>query len=94
VINMPRTAQQIIDHAAELETDVARFEAAVGWQRVEGPAHDALSALRDAALARGRAEDDLRARVADARQVGVSWRRIGTLVGTSGQAAQARYGNG
>jgi len=82
---MPRTAQEILDHADEL---AARFE-----QAEPGDLRDAtaLCAVRDACLARATAERDLRDAVVRARHDGHSWAAIGAMVGTSGEAARQRY---
>lgn len=84
---MPRTAQEILDHADEL---AARFE--------QAEAHDlrdatALRAVRDAVLARAEAERILRDAIVQARADGHSWAAIGAMVGTSGEAARQRYGH-
>ena len=83
---MPRTAQEIIDHADEL---AARFE-----QAEPENVRDATSlrVVRDAFLARADAERDLGHAVARARHDGHSWAAIGAMVGTSGEAARQRYG--
>ena len=84
---MPRTAQEILDHADEL---AARFET-----------HDPASGVRDATelrtvreafLARADAERALGSAVVRARNEGHSWASIGAMVGTSGEAARQRYG--
>ena len=84
---MPRTAQEILDHADEL---AARFE--------QMEPHDlrdatALRAVRDAVLARAEAERTLRDAIVQARADGHSWAAIGAMVGTSGEAARQRYGH-
>ena len=84
---MPRTAQEILDHADEL---AARFE----HHEPPDNARDA-SALRDvrtAVLARADAERSLRDAVVVARHAGHSWAAIGAMVGTSGEAARQKYG--
>jgi hypothetical protein len=85
---MPRTAQEILDHADEL---AARFER---HEPSEGAAHDAaaLKAVRHAVVARAAAERELADAVAKARREGHSWASIGAMVGTSGEAARQRYG--
>ena len=81
---MPRTAQEILDHADEL---AARFEDHDG-------VHDAsdLRLVRQAFLARADAERALGNAVVLARHMGHSWASIGAMVGTSGEAARQRYG--
>jgi hypothetical protein len=48
--------------------------------------------LQRAVVARARSEQQLLGNVIAARAVGVSWQKIGALLGTSAQAAQQRYG--
>lgn len=84
---MPRSIQEILDHADEL---AKRFE---GYDPVPGderPVEEYL--LERAALARARGELQIVDAVTAARAKGVSWQRIGELLGTSAQAAQQRYG--
>ena len=83
---MPRTAQEIIDHADEL---AARFEQAEPEDVRDATA---LRVVREAFLARADAERDLGDAVARARHDGHSWAAIGAMVGTSGEAARQRYG--
>ncbi|MEL6894030.1 MAG: hypothetical protein AAFP84_20745 [Actinomycetota bacterium] len=83
---MPRTAQEIIDHADEL---AARFEQAEPEDVRDATA---LRVVRDAFLARAEAERDLGDAVVCARHDGHSWAAIGAMVGTSGEAARQRYG--
>ena len=84
---MPRTAQEILDHADEL---AARFEA----HEASDDVHDAteLRLVREAFLARADAERALGDAVVRARHSGHSWASIGAMVGTSGEAARQRYG--
>ena len=84
---MPRTAQEILDHADELAT---RFENAEPGELRDATA---LRAVRDAVLARAEAEGNLVDAVALARRDGHSWAAIGAMVGTSGEAARQRYGH-
>jgi len=83
---MPRTAQEILDHADEL---AARFEQA---EPADVRDATALRAVRDAVLARADAERNLGDAVVRARHDGHSWAAIGAMVGTSGEAARQRYG--
>jgi hypothetical protein len=48
--------------------------------------------LERAALARARSERQVADAVIAARVSGASWQKIGSLLGTSAQAAQQRYG--
>jgi hypothetical protein len=50
-------------------------------------------ALRLAAVRRAEADRALLEAVVDARQHHVSWAAIGSLLGTSGEAARQRYGD-
>lgn len=82
---MPRTAQEILDHADAL---AARFE-----QSTPGEMRDAttLRAVRQAFIARAEVERELLHAVVQARHDGHSWASIGAMVGTSGEAARQRY---
>lgn len=84
---MPRSIQDILDHADEL---AQRFENLDPEQAVEVPVEEYL--LRRAVVARARTEHQVLGAVAKARSAGVSWSKIGVLLGTSAQAAQQRYG--
>jgi predicted phage gp36 major capsid-like protein len=84
---MPRTAQEILDHAAEL---AARFEAHEPGD--EAPDSIELRLVREAFLSRAAAERALGDAVVRARHNGHSWASIGAMVGTSGEAARQRYG--
>jgi hypothetical protein len=83
---MPRTIQEILDHADEL---AKRFEDYEPDPADETPVAEHL--LRRAALARARTERQIVEAVDAARSGGLSWARIGKLLGTSAQAAQQRY---
>ena len=85
---MPRNAQSIIDHADQL---AARFEAAEP-NPISDDGHAAVAALRDAVVERGRAEARILAAVTQARGAGASWSVLATVLGTSRQAVQQRYG--
>jgi hypothetical protein len=83
---MPRSIQEILDHADEL---AARFE------DYEASPNDEIDVaaylLRRAALARARGERQIVEAVDAARRAGMSWKRIGMELGVSAQAAQQRY---
>ena len=85
---MPRTIQEILDHADELAKRFEDYEPSTGDER-SLPEY----LLQRAALARARTERQIIEAVEAARADGISWARIGTLLGTSAQAAQQRYGN-
>jgi hypothetical protein len=84
---MPRSIQEILDHADEL---AHRFEDLDPEEAMEIPVEEYL--LQRAVVSRARCERQLLDAVAQARAKGISWQRIGELVGTSAQAAQQRYG--
>jgi hypothetical protein len=88
VIDMPRTVQDILNHAEELARRFESYEPAAADER---DAH-VFAALRDAALSRSNAEQSISAAVGDARAHGYSWAFIGSVLGTSGEAARQRYG--
>lgn len=83
---MPRSIQEILDHADEL---AQRFEDYEPEPDDERPVEEYL--LERAALARARSERQILDAVTAARTKGLSWQRIGELLGTSAQAAQQRY---
>ncbi len=87
MINVPRSVQDILDHADELATRFESYEPAAEDERDA----QVFAALRDAALSRSDAERSIRNAVDDARAHGYSWAFIGTLLGTSGEAARQRY---
>jgi hypothetical protein len=84
---MPRSIQDILDHADEL---AKRFEDFDPEHAKEIPVEEYL--LQRAVVARARSEKQLLDNVIAARAAGVSWQKIGALLGTSAQAAQQRYG--
>ena len=84
---MPRSIQDILDHADEL---AKRFEDFDPDQADEIPVEEYL--LQRAVVARARSEQQLIDTVVNARSAGLSWQKIGALLGTSAQAAQQRYG--
>jgi predicted nucleotidyltransferase len=84
---MPRSIQEILDHADEL---AKRFEDDEPDSADERSVEEYL--LERAALARARSERQIVDAVTAARAKRVSWQRIGDLLGTSAQAAQQRYG--
>lgn len=85
---MPRSIQDILDHADEL---AARFENYEPEPDDERPVEEYL--LQRAALARARSERQIVDAITAARTKNIPWSRIGELLGTSAQAAQQRYGN-
>lgn len=83
---MPRSIQEILDHGDELAQRFEDYEPASGDER---DVEEYL--LERATLARAQSERQLVEAVTAARSKGVSWQRIGTILGTSAQAAQQRY---
>lgn len=84
---MPRSIQEILDHADELAKRFEDYEPKAGDER---PLEEYL--LERAAIARARGEQQVLDAVTTARSKGMSWQRIGDILGTSAQAAQQRYG--
>ena len=86
---MPRTVDEILQHADEL---AARFES-----YEPNPADEldtgAVALLRAAVAERSEAERHLIDAIRKAREVGMPWSAIGTFVGTTGEAARQRYAN-
>ena len=83
---MPRSVQDILDHADELAKRFVDYE----------PSPDdevavAEHLLRRAAMARARSERQISEAVDAARRAGISWKRIGVQLGIPAQAAQQRY---
>ena len=83
---MPRSIQEILDHADELAKKFEDHEPEVSDER---PVEEYM--LERAALARARSERQVADAVIAARSAGASWQKIGNLLGTSAQAAQQRY---
>ena len=83
---MPRSIQEILEHAEEL---AQRFEDCEPSEGDELPVEEYM--LRRAALARARCEGQIVEAVVVARTKGITWNRIGEILGTSPQAAQQRY---
>jgi hypothetical protein len=89
VMRMPRTIKDILDHADELAKRFVDYEPSATDER--DPA--VFAELRRAVLSRSDAERSIRDAVKHARERGYSWAFIGSLVGTSGEAARQRYGH-
>lgn len=83
---MPRSIQQILEHADELADRFEAYEPST-----EDEIDVATYELRQAALQRARSERRLADAVTDGRRAGLSWRQIGAELGISAQAAQQRY---
>lgn len=85
---MPRSVQDILDQADELAKRFEDYEPSPADER--DPA--VFAELRRAVLSRTQAERTTRDAVAHAREQGYSWAFIGSMLGTSGEAARQRYG--
>lgn len=85
----PRSLEEILSHADDLAD---AFEAYEPNPDDEGKA-SSLVALRLAAARRAEADRAVLEAVVDARLHHVSWATIGSLLGTSGEAARQRYGD-
>ena len=81
---MPRSLEELLAQADAL----AENEPRPG----DGDRVTPLLALRLAALKRAEAERELSLAVGRARKADLSWKTIGEIVGTSGEAARQRYG--
>ena len=85
---MPRSVEDILNHADELAKRFEDYEPQPGDERDP----EAAQVLRDAVTARSDAERSIRDAVDWARESGLSWSMIGSMIGTSGEAARQRYG--
>ncbi len=85
---MPRSIQDVVQHGDQLAKRFEACEPAAADERDP----DVFAALRRSVLARSEAERSIEQAVADARTHGYSWRTIGALLGTYGEAARQRYG--
>jgi hypothetical protein len=87
VTAMPRSIQDILDHADELAKRFEEYEPGEGDERL---LEEYL--LERAVLTRARSERQIVDAVVAARAAGISWNKMGETLGTSAQAAQQRYG--
>lgn len=87
-MTMPRSLQEILEHADDLERRFADHEPTDVCDA------EPLRALRDAVTERAATERRISEAVTNARQAGVSWSAIGGMLGTSGEAARKRYAVG
>lgn len=83
---MPRSLQEILDHADQLERRFATHEPTD--VRDAAP----LQVIRAAVTQRAATERHIAEAVAAARDADVAWSAIGVMLGTSGEAARKRYG--
>lgn len=79
--------QEIIEHADDLARQFEDFNLD---DASEMPVEEYV--LQRAVVARARSEQNLIDAVARARSAGLTWQKVGELMGTSAQAAQQRYG--
>ena len=86
-MGMPRSVEEILQHAEELAERFENYEPAAGDELDAG----AVALLRSAVQERSQAEKHLIEAIRAARESGMSWSAIGALVGTSGEAARQRY---
>jgi hypothetical protein len=82
---MPRSLQEILEHADELERGFEEH----GPKDVRDAAP--LRAIRTAVTERAATERRVAEAVAAAREAGVSWSAIASMLGTSGEVARKRY---
>lgn len=85
---MPRSIQEILDHADEIAERFENYEPSPDDER---PVEEYL--LERAVVARARGERQIVDAVTAARAKSISWQRIGDILGPSAQAAQQRYGS-
>lgn len=86
---MPRTVEEILKHADDLAKRFEDYEPSADDKRDP----QVFAALWGAVVARSDAERLIREAVESARASGFSWASIGSIVGTSGEAARQRYGH-
>ena len=86
---MPRTVDEILQHADELASRFEDYEPDPADELDPG----AVALLRAAIQERSDAERHVLDAVKAAREAGLSWASIGLFVGTSGEAARQRYGS-
>ncbi len=88
VRTMPRTIQEILDHADELARTFEEYQPSAGDER-----RFEEYLLERAVLQRARGERQIVDAITAARSSGITWSKIGQILGTSAQAAQQRYGD-
>jgi hypothetical protein len=88
-MTMPRSVKDILDHDDELAKRFEDYQPSATDER--DPA--TILELRRAVLSRSAAERSIRDAVTHARERGYSWAFIGSMIGTSGEAARQRYGH-
>jgi hypothetical protein len=88
-MTMPRTVDEILQHADQLAARFENYEPYPADELDPG----AVALLRAAIQERSDAERHVLDAVKAAREAGMSWSAIGLFVGTSGEAAKQRYRN-
>lgn len=83
---MPRTTEEILAHAEQL---AGRFEE--DFELAETDEIDGLDGLSRAVVKQANAQKNVDLWVARAREQGKSWGDIGSVLGTSGEAARQRF---
>jgi hypothetical protein len=84
---MPKSLQDILDHADELADRFERGDFEPDWHDARG-----TRMISEGIERRARAERDIADGVAQARADGIDWGSIGMYLGTTGEAARQRYG--
>jgi hypothetical protein len=86
---MPRTLQDILNHADQLADRAERGDFDIADPH--GPQAQAAARLLRAVLASADAEREIRDAVDVSREAGLSWRRIGEILGLAGETARGRF---
>ena len=86
---MPRSIDEIIAHADEYAARFENYEPRAEDEIPNGVVH----LLREAVRARANAERQILEAVIAARGIGTPWSLIGSVIGTTGEAARQRYGS-
>ena len=89
MIRIARSVQEILDHPDELAKHFEDYEPSP----TDECDPEVIAEFRRAVLSRSDAERSVNEAVKHARERGYSWAFIGSLVGTSGEAARQRYGH-
>jgi hypothetical protein len=84
---MPRSVEEILQHADELAERFENYEPTPADELDTGAVTLLLAAVQERSQAERHLIDAIRA----ARESGMSWSAIGTFVGTTGEAARQRY---
>jgi len=86
---MPKSVQEVIDTLDKYEEMIEKF-APSSENEVDA---ETFRLLREAALERIKLEKQISILVNQARENNFSWSFIGTILGTTGEAARQRYGS-